>query len=608
MHSRPSPKGHTFSLVLGASSLLALLAGCPISDLTLPGINQDPTANAGADRTIDVGQRVTLNALGSTDADDDALTFAWQQRSGPPVALDGANTPQPSFVPVEAALYEFALTVTDDRGGSDISVVRVFVGIDPPATCPHADAGTDQTVNEGAAVRLRGANSADPGGGPLTFDWFQLSGPQVSINGVFIADPSFAAPQVTGADVELEFELTVTNEHGCPDRDTLVITVRDRDPGDPCNGVVCNDDGLFCNGVEFCDDGACSSSGDPCAAAETCDEATESCIALPDCATDTDCDDGVFCNGTETCVDEQCQVGATPCAAGEICDEDTDLCMPATECVTDVGCDDGNHCTDDSCLNGECIFENNAAECDDGDACTEFDVCTEGSCAGTVVDCGEGMICRDGICAIFCLTDSDCDDGLFCDGTETCVDGFCHAGTTPCAAVETCDELNHECTPSGPTVFFDDFEGGIGNWFADNGIWEVGVPTSGPNSAYSGVALAATVLDGDYPGNSSRLVSPSIQLPAILAGQELHLRLWHWFNFAGSDTGVVQVREEEAPGQWGAWTSLNTFSGSSGVYTNTLVDLSAFAGKKVQIGFRLSNPYLYNAAGWYVDDVSIEVF
>ena len=112
-----------------------LLTGCSTGDITLPGINQDPTANAGVDLTTDVGQRVTLNGLGSTDADDDPLTFSWQQRSGPSVTLDGPNTVQPSFVPIEDGFYEFALTVTDGRGGSDISVVRVFVGNVDPATC-----------------------------------------------------------------------------------------------------------------------------------------------------------------------------------------------------------------------------------------------------------------------------------------------------------------------------------------------------------------------------------------------------------------------------------------------------------------------------------------
>ncbi len=318
MHTRSYSKRHMFSLIIGASGLLALLAGCPISDLTLPGINQDPTADAGTDITIDVGQRVALNGLGSTDADDDPLTFSWQQRSGPPVMLDSANSPQPNFVPSTDGFYEFALTVTDGRGGSDTSVVRVFVGDVDPATCPRADAGTDQTLNEGAAVRLRGGNSADPAGGPLTFDWFQVSGPQVSISGVFIAEPSFAAPQTTGADIKLEFELTVSNEQGCPDRDTVVITVRDRASGDPCDGVVCNDDGLFCSGIESCVSGTCVSNGDPCSANQTCDEQRDACATAP-CDTDADCDDGRFCNGAETCVAGECQDGTPPCTENATC-------------------------------------------------------------------------------------------------------------------------------------------------------------------------------------------------------------------------------------------------------------------------------------------------
>ncbi len=71
---------------LATSPLVAAIAGCG-GTITLPGLNQSPTANAGADQTTDVGQRVTLDGLGSTDPDDDPLTFSWQQRSGPAVML-----------------------------------------------------------------------------------------------------------------------------------------------------------------------------------------------------------------------------------------------------------------------------------------------------------------------------------------------------------------------------------------------------------------------------------------------------------------------------------------------------------------------------------------
>jgi hypothetical protein len=312
---------------------VSFLAGCPSGDITLPGLNQEPTANAGADRTIDVGQRVTLDALGSTDADDDALTFSWQQRSGPAVTLDGANTAQPSFLPAEDGFYEFALTVTDGRGGSDTSVVRVFVGDVDPASCPRANAGTAQTVSEGAIVRLFGRNSADPNGRPLTFDWFQLSGPPASIEGVFTAEPSFTAPSASGGDIMLEFELTVRNEQGCADRDTVVVTVRDRDRGDSCDGIVCEDDGLFCNGVESCSGGFCVSSGSPCGAGEACDEAADTCTPTStlDCTTDSDCDDGIYCNGEEACQNGDCVSSGTPCAAGETCNEQDASCTPIVQ-------------------------------------------------------------------------------------------------------------------------------------------------------------------------------------------------------------------------------------------------------------------------------------
>jgi cysteine-rich repeat protein len=40
----------------------------------------------------------------------------------------------------------------------------------------------------------------------------------------------------------------------------------------------CTDDGLYCSGIETCQDGACTSSGDPCVEDTVCDELTDQCV------------------------------------------------------------------------------------------------------------------------------------------------------------------------------------------------------------------------------------------------------------------------------------------------------------------------------------------
>jgi PKD repeat protein len=156
--------------------------------------------------------------------------------------------------------------------------------------------------------------------------------------------------------------------------------------------------------------------------------------------------------------------------------------------------------------------------------------------------------------------------------------------------------------------YSDGFEGGIGDWGADNGNWEVGTPSAGPGNCHSGTQCAGTVLNGNYANTNSRLISPSLILPAINPGAgELNLRFWHWFSFDTYDAGVVQISEETSPGVWSAWTDLSTYSSSSGVWTYPKIDISAYAEKKVRIGFLLKQGAFSGvAAGWYIDDVEIK--
>jgi hypothetical protein len=60
------------------------------------------------------------------------------------------------------------------------------------------------------------------------------------------------------------------------------------------------DDGLFCTGAEFCEDGTCFRDL-ACSPGEICDEERAECDPGEMCDDDGDCDDGLYCNGQEHC-------------------------------------------------------------------------------------------------------------------------------------------------------------------------------------------------------------------------------------------------------------------------------------------------------------------
>ena len=154
----------------------------------------------------------------------------------------------------------------------------------------------------------------------------------------------------------------------------------------------------------------------------------------------------------------------------------------------------------------------------------------------------------------------------------------------------------------GEVVFneFEDWESGMGDWYPETGTWEAGVPTSGPESAYSPENCAATILAGNYPTyTSSKLISPYFVVAD--ADKNPHLRFQHWYSFATYSSGQVQIKVDG-----GSWEPISpTYSGTGGgIWTKPYIGLSAYAGQSVQIAFYFSSGQ-YSGVGWYIDDVEI---
>jgi hypothetical protein len=74
---------------------------------------------------------------------------------------------------------------------------------------PVANAGPDQSVEEGSAVKLNGLQSYDPDGQDLSYAWQQIGGPLVILSGASSAIPTFTAPPVYATSV-LTFQLVVS--------------------------------------------------------------------------------------------------------------------------------------------------------------------------------------------------------------------------------------------------------------------------------------------------------------------------------------------------------------------------------------------------------------
>jgi hypothetical protein len=173
----------------------------------------------------------------------------------------------------------------------------------------------------------------------------------------------------------------------------------------------------------------------------------------------------------------------------------------------------------------------------------------------------------------------------------------------------------------------EDFECGWVDWFADNGVWQIGAATAGPGSCFAGSQCAGTVLDGDYPPveprgteTFSRLISGTIVLPSVSGNEELHLRFRNWVDYGreqsfGVDSGTVQISVRDEGGMFGAWESVGTaVTDQSGGWTIKGVDLTPYAGETVRIGFLHyevdSSSYGGNGfgAGWYIDDIELRTF
>lgn len=246
-YHEPNPHGPTSSNQQGwgGDPWLPLLNS---DECSSGSVNNAPVAHAGVDQEVQSPHKVILDGSGSSDIDNDILSFTWIQTSGPTVAIEKSDASRASFDLLERdrdTKYEFKLTVHDGKESSTDTIVINGLAAEQTNSAPVAEAGLDQVVQSPNRVVLDGSSSADVDNDNLTYKWEQLSGLDVMLENPTSPKATFSLDTLAD-DTEFTFQLTVS-DGDASSLDTVKVTglaVEQKQPGALTVDINGGDSGL----------------------------------------------------------------------------------------------------------------------------------------------------------------------------------------------------------------------------------------------------------------------------------------------------------------------------------------------------------------------------
>ncbi len=190
--------------------------GCTDMD-TVTVIISNPTADAGQDEEICIGDSVQLNASGGT-------FYAWTPSTG----LSNPNISNPWASPIITTTYY--VVVSDGVGCTSTDSVTVVVN-----ALPIVDAGPDTALCLTDSVQI-GGSPTGPGGS--LFSWTPTTG----LNNSTIANP-MASPSTT-----TWYVVSVTDTNGCQNLDSCLVVVNSNPVADAgADASLCMNDSIQLN-------------------------------------------------------------------------------------------------------------------------------------------------------------------------------------------------------------------------------------------------------------------------------------------------------------------------------------------------------------------------
>jgi len=159
--------------------------GCTQTDNVVVNIYNPPTASAGSNTAICIGNNTTLTASGGT-------SYLWS-----------TNDNAPSIIVTPVVTTTYLLTVTDNNGCTDTDQVVVTVN-----SLPLASAGPDISICTGDFGTLNAS-------GGISYAWSPAA---------FLSNPNIANP-LANPTSQTTYTVTVTDNNACSATDNMIISI-----------------------------------------------------------------------------------------------------------------------------------------------------------------------------------------------------------------------------------------------------------------------------------------------------------------------------------------------------------------------------------------------